>query len=136
VRGGANVGRPIRLDRVRDGYQLPARRGFGRRTELRYPDQTIRLTWQSGNQVNVQFEGMVPKAARYSTSEGETDWVFEGKTYCSSRTGGARSRSSRNSVTDATDSPSGSIVQQRSIRGFQAIFSVRAMDSRTMPSME
>jgi hypothetical protein len=51
------------------------------RTELRYPDQTIQLTWQSGNQVSVQFEGMAPRAARYSTSEGETNWVSEGKTY-------------------------------------------------------
>ncbi len=51
------------------------------RTELRYPDQTIQLTWQSGNRVGLQFEGMVPKEARYSTSEGETNWVFEGKTY-------------------------------------------------------
>ena len=51
------------------------------RTELRYPDQTIQLNWQSGNRVGLQFEGMVPKEARYSTSEGETNWVFEGKTY-------------------------------------------------------
>jgi len=51
------------------------------RTELRYPDQTIQLTWQSGNRIGLQFEGMVPKEARYSTSEGETNWVFEGKTY-------------------------------------------------------
>jgi hypothetical protein len=51
------------------------------RTELRFPDQTIQLTWQSGNRVGLQFEGMVPKEARYSTSEGETNWVFEGKTY-------------------------------------------------------
>jgi hypothetical protein len=51
------------------------------RTELRYPDQTIQLTWQSGNRVGLQFEGMVPKEARYSTSEGETNWVYEGKTY-------------------------------------------------------
>ncbi len=51
------------------------------RTELRYPDQTIQLTWKPGNRVGLQFEGMVPKEARYSTSEGETNWVFEGKTY-------------------------------------------------------
>jgi len=51
------------------------------RTELRYPDQTIQLTWRSGNTVGLQFEGMVPKEARYSTSEGETNFVFEGKTY-------------------------------------------------------
>ena len=51
------------------------------RTELRYPDQTIQLTWKPGNRVGLQFEGMVPKEARYATSEGETNWVFEGKTY-------------------------------------------------------
>ena len=51
------------------------------RTELRYPDQTIQLTWRPGNRVGLQFEGMVPKEARYSTSEGETNFVFEGKTY-------------------------------------------------------
>jgi hypothetical protein len=51
------------------------------RTELRYPDQTIQLAWRPGNRVGLQFEGMKPMEARYSTSEGETNWVFEGKTY-------------------------------------------------------
>ena len=51
------------------------------RTTLRYPDQTIELTWRQGNRVGLQFEGMVPQEARYSTSEGETNFVFEGKTY-------------------------------------------------------
>ena len=51
------------------------------RTELRYPDQTIQLTWRQGNRVGLQFEGMKPREARYATSEGETNWVFEGKTY-------------------------------------------------------
>jgi uncharacterized protein YneR len=51
------------------------------RTELRYPDQTIQLTWRPGNRVGLQFEGMVPKEARYATSEGETNFVFEDKTY-------------------------------------------------------
>jgi hypothetical protein len=51
------------------------------RTTLRFPDQTIELTWHSGSRVGLQFEGMVPKEARYSNSEGETNWVFEGKTY-------------------------------------------------------
>jgi hypothetical protein len=51
------------------------------RTTLRFPDQTIALTWRQGKRVGLQFEGMVPKEARYSTSEGETNWVFEGKTY-------------------------------------------------------
>ena len=51
------------------------------RTEVRYPDQTIQLTWRPGNRIGLQFEGMKPMDARYSTSEGETNWVYEGKTY-------------------------------------------------------
>jgi len=51
------------------------------RTELRYPDQTIQLAWRPGNRVGLQFEGMVPQEARYATSEGETNFVFEDKTY-------------------------------------------------------
>ena len=51
------------------------------RTELRYPDQTIQLTWRPGKRVAVHFEGMMPMEAHYASSEGETNWVFEGKTY-------------------------------------------------------
>jgi len=51
------------------------------KTELRYPDQTIVLSWRAGNRIGLQFEGMVPMEARYSTSEGETNFVFEDKTY-------------------------------------------------------
>jgi hypothetical protein len=51
------------------------------RTTLRFPDQTIQLTWQTRNRIGLQFEGMTPKDARYSSAEGETNWVFEGKTY-------------------------------------------------------
>jgi hypothetical protein len=51
------------------------------RTTLRFPDQTIELTWHSGKRVGLQFEGMVPKESSYSNSEGETNWLFEGKTY-------------------------------------------------------
>jgi hypothetical protein len=51
------------------------------RTILHYPDQKIELTWHPGGRVGLQFEGMVPNDARYSTSEGETNFVFEGKTY-------------------------------------------------------
>jgi hypothetical protein len=51
------------------------------RTTLRFPDQTIELTWRPGNRVGLQFEGMVPKEAGYRSSEGETNWLFEGKTY-------------------------------------------------------
>jgi hypothetical protein len=51
------------------------------RTMLRYPDQTIELTWLPGNRAGLRFEGMVPKTVRHSTSGGETRFVFEGKTY-------------------------------------------------------
>jgi hypothetical protein len=55
----------------------------GRKTQttLRFPDQTIELTWRPAKRVGLQFEGMVPKEATYASSEGETNWVFEGKTY-------------------------------------------------------
>lgn len=63
--------------RVEDYYSG----GSKTRTVLHFPDQTIELTWKGGNRVGLQFEGMVPKEARYATSEGETNWVFEDKTY-------------------------------------------------------
>jgi hypothetical protein len=50
-------------------------------TTLRFPDQTIELTWRPGSRVGLQFEGMAPKEARYAGSEGEINWLFEGKTY-------------------------------------------------------
>jgi hypothetical protein len=50
-------------------------------TALYYPDQTIRLVWQGSNQVELRFEGMVPQHARFATSEGETNFQFEDKTY-------------------------------------------------------
>jgi hypothetical protein len=76
---GVMVGRqdtPYRC-RVTDRY------AGGRKTQttLRFPDQTIELTWRAGKRVGLQFEGMAPKEATYSSSEGETNWVFEGKTY-------------------------------------------------------
>jgi hypothetical protein len=76
---GVIVGRqdsPYRC-RVTDRY------AGGRKTHttLRFPDQTIESTWRPGNRFGLQFEGMVPKEARYASSEGETNWVFEGKTY-------------------------------------------------------
>jgi hypothetical protein len=55
--------------------------GQNMRTTLRFPDQRIELIWRPGNRVGLQFEGVAPREARYSSSEGETNWVFEGKTY-------------------------------------------------------
>jgi len=76
-------------------------------SELRYPDQTIQLTWQSGSRVGLQFEGMVPKEARYSTSEGETNWSSRARLTTASRTRAAPSRSSRTSATDRAASGTG-----------------------------
>jgi hypothetical protein len=53
------------------------------RTTLRFPDQTLQLNWESGNRVGLQFEGMTQQQAHYSTSEGETNFRFENKTYYS-----------------------------------------------------
>jgi len=62
---------------VEDHYQ------GGRKTSttLRFPDQTLEMVWKPGKQVELHFEGMVPKTVRYADSEGETNFVFEGKTY-------------------------------------------------------
>jgi uncharacterized beta-barrel protein YwiB (DUF1934 family) len=62
---------------VEDQYQ------DGRKTSttLRFPDQTLKMIWKPGKQVELHFEGMVTKIVRYASSEGETNFVFEGKTY-------------------------------------------------------
>jgi hypothetical protein len=51
------------------------------RSILHFPDQTIEMVWKPGNQVELHFEGMVPATAKYATAEGETNFVFEDKTY-------------------------------------------------------
>lgn len=51
------------------------------RTALHYPDQTIKLVWKSGNTVELRFEGMNPQSVRFASSEGETNFQFEDKTY-------------------------------------------------------
>ena len=48
---------------------------------LYFPDQTLKMVWMPGRVVELHFEGMVPKTASYATSEGETNFVFEDKTY-------------------------------------------------------
>jgi len=60
-------------DHYRDGRKTS--------TTLRFPDQTLRMVWKSGKEVELQFEGMVPMTVRYATSEGETNFVFEDQTY-------------------------------------------------------
>ena len=51
------------------------------KTALHFPDMNMRIVWKGGNQVVLHFEGMNPQDATYSTSEGETDIFYEGKTY-------------------------------------------------------
>jgi len=51
------------------------------KTALHFPDMNMRVVWKSGNNVVLHFEGMNPQNATFSTSEGETDIFFEGKTY-------------------------------------------------------
>jgi opacity protein-like surface antigen len=51
------------------------------RSVLHMPDQTIHMRWKSGRDVELHFEGMNPQKATYSTSEGETNFRFEDKTY-------------------------------------------------------
>ena len=51
------------------------------KTALHYPDINIRLVWKPGNQAVVHMEGSKPYDVRYSTSEGETNFQMDGKTY-------------------------------------------------------
>ena len=51
------------------------------KTVVHYPDQKITLNWRGGKRVNVTFEGMKPQPTTFNTSEGNTQFVYEGKTY-------------------------------------------------------
>jgi hypothetical protein len=51
------------------------------RTALYFPDQKLKMVWQPQNVVELHFEGMAPKTTTYATAEGETNFVFEDKTY-------------------------------------------------------
>lgn len=51
------------------------------KTVVRYPDQNITLNWRGPRRASVIFEGMKPQQVRFSTSEGTTQFIFEGKTY-------------------------------------------------------
>lgn len=50
-------------------------------TVIHYPDQKITLNWRGTRRGSVTFEGMKPQPMRFSTSEGSTQFIFEGKTY-------------------------------------------------------
>ncbi len=51
------------------------------KTVVRYPDQTITLNWRGPRRASAIFEGMKPQPVRLSTSEGTTQFIFEGKIY-------------------------------------------------------
>ena len=55
--------------------------GGSGKTVVHYPDQNITLNWRGGKRVSVTFEGMKAQPATFSTSEGNIQFVFEGKTY-------------------------------------------------------
>jgi hypothetical protein len=70
-------GKPYRYKCTVDGV-APGKKG---KTVLHYPDQNITLDWHGNKRVGVTFEGMKEKQTSYRTSEGSTQFVFEGKTY-------------------------------------------------------
>jgi hypothetical protein len=51
------------------------------KTVLHYPDQKVTLHWRQGDRVGVEFEGMKVLPTTFNTAEGETQFLFEGKTY-------------------------------------------------------
>lgn len=55
--------------------------GGSGKTVIHYPDQKITLHWQSARRGKVTFEGMKPQSMRFNTSEGNTQFIYEGKTY-------------------------------------------------------
>ena len=46
-----------------------------------YPDQVIRLRWQSANKVAVHVEGMETRHAEYKQAGDDINWFLDDKTY-------------------------------------------------------
>ena len=55
--------------------------GGSGKTVVHYPDQKITLHWRHGHQVGVEFEGIKVMPTTANTSEGNTQFMFESKTY-------------------------------------------------------
>jgi hypothetical protein len=85
-------GKPYRYKCTVEGA-APGGRG---KTVVRYPDQTITLSWRGPKRGSVTFEGMKAQPATFSTSEGNTQFVFEGKTYFYTSDPGAAAMEVRN----------------------------------------
>lgn len=51
------------------------------KTEVHFPDQVIRLRWQSANKVAVHVEGMETRHAEYRQAGDDINWFLDDKTY-------------------------------------------------------
>ena len=51
------------------------------KTALHWPDLNMRLVWKDGGHAVVHMEGTKPYHVHFSTSEGETNFQIDGKTY-------------------------------------------------------
>ncbi len=51
------------------------------KTEVHFPDQTMRLRWQSANRVAVHVEGLETRHAEYRAAEGDINYFMDDKTY-------------------------------------------------------
>lgn len=51
------------------------------RTDLRFPDQMMRLRWQNEKMVTVRVEGVETRRAEYRSAEGDTNFFLDDKTY-------------------------------------------------------
>ena len=50
-------------------------------TQLDFPDISMKLHWHGGDKVGVEIEGSETVQTKFSTSEGETSFLMDGKTY-------------------------------------------------------
>ena len=50
-------------------------------TDLRFPDNFLRMVWKGGNRVALMFEGMATQYSTFNVNNGETTIPFEDKTY-------------------------------------------------------
>lgn len=55
--------------------------GGSGKTVVHYPDQNITLNWRGKRRGSVTFEGMKAQPVTFSTAEGNTQFIYEGKTY-------------------------------------------------------
>ena len=69
-----------KIHRYKCAVEGAAPGGTGK-TVVHYPDQKITLNWRGKRRGSATFEGMKPLPVAFNTSEGNTQFIFEGKTY-------------------------------------------------------